>query len=209
MLTLCAAFPAFGSNDYSPDTQKVPDAYFRVIGEDLPAVVSETGWSETIDKVREDAKLWLLGSNGQTRVLVVVNFQELKSPGHADTAVAKSESLQAIHRVELIVAASTIDHASKGLESEGSSSDHGPVADVDGPSEAPERSKAVGFIEEDEQFAEEDLLISMVNHLTKLQDLADALPPLWSSLPTATLTRRRQPPHLSLQPVRRQHPRDI
>lgn len=87
----------------------------------------------------------------------MVNFQESNNPSHADMAVAECETLQAINGVELIVAAATIDCASKG-----------PVTDVDGLSEAPERSKSVGFIEDDEHFAGEHLLFSIVNTRTKL-----------------------------------------
>lgn len=70
------AFHRFTGNGYRPDTQKVPDAYLLVIGNNFPSVVCETGWSESLEDLRADARLWLLGSGGETRVVVVVSFQE-------------------------------------------------------------------------------------------------------------------------------------
>lgn len=50
---------------------KVPDAYLLIIGDDYPSVVCETGWLEKMADLRDDAELWLLGSSGQTKVVVL------------------------------------------------------------------------------------------------------------------------------------------
>jgi len=39
-------------------------------------VVCETGWSEKHDALMDDARLWLLYTNGQTRLVIVVAFTE-------------------------------------------------------------------------------------------------------------------------------------
>lgn len=120
-----------------------------------------------MEDLREDAKLWLLGSYGQTRGVVVVNFQESKSRGQADMATAISQPQQSINGVELIVPAATAP-ASEGSESDGSNSIDGPAAAVHSQSETPLPWISDSFVEEAE-------LISTVNHSTKLRDLADAL----------------------------------
>ncbi|KAG0638402.1 hypothetical protein HOY80DRAFT_1137566 [Tuber brumale] len=41
---------------------------------EFPSVVLESGWSEPIDQLHRDAKLWQQGSGGQVRVVIQVKF---------------------------------------------------------------------------------------------------------------------------------------
>ncbi|KAG0125774.1 hypothetical protein HOY82DRAFT_616060 [Tuber indicum] len=41
-----------------------------------PSVVCEAGWAEDYEQLVQDARLWLLRTSGQTRVVIVLSFQE-------------------------------------------------------------------------------------------------------------------------------------
>ena len=43
---------------------------------DFPTVTVETGWSENHAELEDDARLWLLYTQGQTRLVIVVEFTE-------------------------------------------------------------------------------------------------------------------------------------
>lgn len=47
-----------------------------VPGTDFPTVVLEVGWSEKFDALKDDARLWLLHTDGQTRAVILVAFIE-------------------------------------------------------------------------------------------------------------------------------------
>lgn len=49
----------------------------KVAGTDgFPSVVVESGWAESMEDLLTDARLWLLGTGGATKVCIVVHFQE-------------------------------------------------------------------------------------------------------------------------------------
>lgn len=49
----------------------------KVAGTDgFPSVVVESGWAESMEDLLADARLWLLGTGGITKVCIVVHFQE-------------------------------------------------------------------------------------------------------------------------------------
>lgn len=49
----------------------------KVAGTDgFPSVVVESGWAESMEDLLADARLWLLGTGGATKVCIVVHFQE-------------------------------------------------------------------------------------------------------------------------------------
>ncbi|KAG0641924.1 hypothetical protein HOY80DRAFT_1038162 [Tuber brumale] len=52
---------------------KLHDANWTTKAE-FPSVVLESGWSEPIDQLRRDAKLWQQGSRGKVRVVIEVKF---------------------------------------------------------------------------------------------------------------------------------------
>lgn len=73
------AFSGF-SSEYAVDSEKIPDAFVKLVGITHPSVVVETGWAEKMADLRKDAKIWLCGTKGVTRVVIVVCFTEGKSP---------------------------------------------------------------------------------------------------------------------------------
>lgn len=75
----------------------MPDAFVKLVGATHPSVVVETGWAEKMDDLRKDAKIWLCGTKGVTKVVIVVCFTEgkdqdeiQKHPG--ESADAKDEA---------------------------------------------------------------------------------------------------------------------
>lgn len=57
-------------------SRKQPDASLQVKGDDFPSVVCESGWAEKMDDLQRDAELWLLHTDGQTGVVLVLAFTE-------------------------------------------------------------------------------------------------------------------------------------
>lgn len=45
----------------------------------FPTIVCEAGWAETEEELREDARLWLQHTGGQTKVVIVVSFSEKRN----------------------------------------------------------------------------------------------------------------------------------
>lgn len=70
------AFSGFLS-EYGLNSEKIPGAFVRVVGIMHLSVVVETGWAEKMAGLKKDAKIWLCGTKGATRV---VCFTEGKSP---------------------------------------------------------------------------------------------------------------------------------
>lgn len=59
----------FAGGSYA-DSSKEPDLGMRVGNQPLPTLVIESGWSESLDRLREEARLWLVGGNA-TAVIVI------------------------------------------------------------------------------------------------------------------------------------------
>ncbi|KAI1908027.1 hypothetical protein LOZ61_005776 [Ophidiomyces ophidiicola] len=73
------------SSDYD-GSEKAPDEGLRQIGERYPLVAVEIAVSETSKKVFEDATRWLKGSNGYTKLVIVVDIKEkISKDGTAET----------------------------------------------------------------------------------------------------------------------------
>jgi len=70
-----AAFKGF-TGDWTGSSQKLPDAYIKPLGNKFPTVVCEAGFAESIEELKEDAKLWLLHTGGETRIVIVLCFTE-------------------------------------------------------------------------------------------------------------------------------------
>lgn len=74
--------------DYAYSSQKLPDAYIQVCANpEFPTVVAEAGWSEDLEELIEDARLWIVGSNFRTRVVILTAFTEVRE-GYPDNAPA-------------------------------------------------------------------------------------------------------------------------
>lgn len=65
------------SSDYD-GSEKAPDEGLRQVGEQYPLVAVEIAVSEASKKVFEDATRWLKGSDGYTKLVIVVDIQEKK-----------------------------------------------------------------------------------------------------------------------------------
>jgi len=48
----------------------------------FPAITCESGFSESWDNLMDDARLWLLGTEGQTKIVVVLSFMESQLRGN-------------------------------------------------------------------------------------------------------------------------------
>lgn len=76
--------------DYAYSSQKLPDAYVQVwANPEFPTVVAEAGWSEDLEELVEDARLWIVGSSFRTRVVILTAFTEVRE-GYLDNAPADS-----------------------------------------------------------------------------------------------------------------------
>ncbi|KAG0634938.1 hypothetical protein HOY80DRAFT_485453 [Tuber brumale] len=62
--------------DWCRSTEKLPDAFVRVKGSEFSVVVCEAGWAEKLEDLTTDAKLWLLNTGGQTKIVIVTCFTE-------------------------------------------------------------------------------------------------------------------------------------
>ncbi|PUU73061.1 hypothetical protein B9Z19DRAFT_1069278 [Tuber borchii] len=63
--------------DPSGSSEKLPDAYVQVPDGEFPTIVCEAGFSEAKEELLEDAKLWLLKTAGQTKVVIILAFTEV------------------------------------------------------------------------------------------------------------------------------------
>lgn len=82
-------------------SEKAPDEGLRQIGKQFPLIAVEVAVSETSRKVFEDAARWLKGSNGCTKLVVVVDIEEKKSRGCAAETTNWGLSTDALGELEL------------------------------------------------------------------------------------------------------------
>ncbi|KAG0634518.1 hypothetical protein HOY80DRAFT_1098340 [Tuber brumale] len=57
-------------------SRKLPDGYIHLPDGRFPTVVCKAGWAESRAGLMEDARLWLLHTNGETRIVIVISFTE-------------------------------------------------------------------------------------------------------------------------------------
>ncbi|CUS07898.1 unnamed protein product [Tuber aestivum] len=58
-------------------SEKLPDGYVMPVDELFPTVVCESGFAESMEDLKQDARLWLLHTGGATRVVIVVCMKEI------------------------------------------------------------------------------------------------------------------------------------
>ncbi|PWW79773.1 hypothetical protein C7212DRAFT_340495 [Tuber magnatum] len=78
------AFAGF-NGDWSGSSEKLPDAYIKLRGTKFPEVVCEAGWAETHKDLVDDARLWLLHTGGETKVVIVLSFTETNTGNTLET----------------------------------------------------------------------------------------------------------------------------
>ncbi|PUU72185.1 acetyl-CoA carboxylase [Tuber borchii] len=67
---------------WSGGSSKLPDAFAMLKTTEFPAIVCESGFSESWDNLMQDARLWLLGTEGQTKIVVILSFTENQLSGN-------------------------------------------------------------------------------------------------------------------------------
>jgi len=72
---LLAGFTGF-KGDWTGSSEKLPDAYVQLADTEFPRIVCEAGWSEKHTELMDDARLWLLHTAGQTRLVIILSFTE-------------------------------------------------------------------------------------------------------------------------------------
>ncbi|PUU72481.1 hypothetical protein B9Z19DRAFT_1069742 [Tuber borchii] len=80
-------FSGFTGDGYGT-SRKLPDVYIKLPGQQFPTVVCEVGWSESLDELRNDARLWLLHTNGETKIVIIISFTEKKPPAPAASSIS-------------------------------------------------------------------------------------------------------------------------
>ncbi|KAG0134428.1 hypothetical protein HOY82DRAFT_602445 [Tuber indicum] len=71
------------TGDPSGGSEKLPDVYVRLPRGEYPTIVCEAGWAEDREQLVQDDRLWLLQTSGETRVVIVLSFQENIPPAPA------------------------------------------------------------------------------------------------------------------------------
>ncbi|EEP76894.1 predicted protein [Uncinocarpus reesii 1704] len=79
-----------GTSQYAA-SQKQPDMSIVPVGQDLPSVAIESGWSEKFAKLHRDKRLWLVGGAGQVQLVLLVKWT--KMPGNRVKGVIESWDL--------------------------------------------------------------------------------------------------------------------
>ena len=77
LTNLFLAFKEF-TGDWAGSSQKLPDAYVKPLNKKFPTIVCEAGFAESLEDLKADAKLWLLHTGGQTRIVFVLCVIETK-----------------------------------------------------------------------------------------------------------------------------------
>lgn len=52
------------------ESSKEPDLAVRANNQRLPTMVIESGWSESLDRLREEVKLWLISGNATAAIII-------------------------------------------------------------------------------------------------------------------------------------------
>lgn len=58
----------------------------------FPILVAEVGWAEEMDDLMDDVRLWLLGTDRQTKIVIVVKFTEHPRAAYSDSPAPSSAS---------------------------------------------------------------------------------------------------------------------
>ena len=72
-----------GEGMHAPNSTKESDTAYkpesRFITSGFPTLVFECGYSENINRLRADARWWLLNSRGDTKIVILISLKELKN----------------------------------------------------------------------------------------------------------------------------------
>ncbi|KAI9924864.1 hypothetical protein ASPWEDRAFT_172174 [Aspergillus wentii DTO 134E9] len=64
---------------HSPYTgsRKEPDLFIRPGNQRLPSVVIESGWGESMPRLHDDMRLWLVGGNGVVKAVIIIEWHRV------------------------------------------------------------------------------------------------------------------------------------
>lgn len=71
-----ADLSVYPQKDRGPDALNLKNLDTRDVNGDFPSIAVEVGFSEGYEQLKNDMELWLLGSGGKVRVVVLVNLNE-------------------------------------------------------------------------------------------------------------------------------------
>lgn len=174
-------YTAYGgfTGDWNTESVKQPDAYVHVKGYDFPTVVVESGFAEKMDDLKSDARLWLLHTGGQTSVVVVVAFVEVRyiPAVQGDETEQPPEEVQSpSHSGERAV---TVLISQESTERDTSDETADPQSDEPVGSTTPDSSvlSSVPSLHESEDFepTEESILLAGITQHTNHRKLASDL----------------------------------
>ena len=126
-------------------------------------VVCEAGWAETLEDLKTDAKLWLLHTGGQTKIVIVICFTETHTKDETDPT-SKADPTSETDPPSETDSTNETDPTSKT----------DPTSEIDPTSEASEGVTGTGGGQVGVRVGER-ALIKSINESTKQDDLADEL----------------------------------
>ncbi|GFF34895.1 hypothetical protein IFM46972_04386 [Aspergillus udagawae] len=94
----------FRSGPYS-GSWKEPDFFFRAEHDYLPTLAVESGWSESKEQLHKGMELLLVGGNGSTNVVIIVQWtrlQEARVSGTVELFVRDSNGMPTLQQSETI-----------------------------------------------------------------------------------------------------------
>lgn len=163
-------------------SRKQPDASLQIDGYDFPTVVCEAGCAEKMDDLMRDAALWLLHTDGQTSVVLVLAFSEVIGEPQLVNEATNSEDVsepQPVHDATILVAVPEANLDTAGANPDpaahdpdapnGESTDHGTSQ---APTIHPAPSSSESSSDDSDIPTEEELLLASVNRTTKPRTLA-------------------------------------
>jgi len=82
-------------------SRKEPDAYVKLRGSKFPSVVCEAGFSENLEDLIDDARLWLLHTGGITKIVIVLCITESNTPNTVDGDEKISEDMSKMEKTPM------------------------------------------------------------------------------------------------------------
>lgn len=71
-LAIRSFLPSYASS------RKEPNLKYRPGNQRFPSIVMETGWSESIPRIRDDINVWLLGGKEFVKAVLIVEWHRIR-----------------------------------------------------------------------------------------------------------------------------------
>lgn len=59
-------------------SRKDPDFILRYNSQPLPSFVIESGWSESLPRLRSDMRLWLFGGQPEVQIVIILHWKDFR-----------------------------------------------------------------------------------------------------------------------------------